>query len=156
MWRANSTSGGMASFPSIRWGLRAIWAAFLPGMQAERLYKFGVTQQDGRVVYKTDPYALFVEHRPGVGAVTWRLDDYTWRDKEWMDTRRAQGVPLNRPVSIYEVHAGSWRRRDMTPGGGFLTYRELADQLIPYAKDLGFTHIQFMPLAEHPLDESWG
>ncbi len=138
-------------------GVSGVWAGFVPGLEKGALYKFGVTQQDGRVVYKTDPCAFYAEMRPGVAAVAWDLDNYEWNDQAWMDQRRADGLPLDKPLSIYEVHAGSWRRsRDRDAKHGFLNYRELADQLIPYVKDLGFTHIEFMPLAEHPLDESWG
>ncbi len=136
-------------------GVSGIWAAFVPEMPRQTLYKFGIRQQDDRIIYKTDPFAFHVELRPGVASITWDLDSYRWQDAEWMEKRRQQGAPLNNPVSIYEVHAGSWRRHtDEQPG--FLTYGELADSLIPYVKENGFTHIQFLPLAEHPLDESWG
>ncbi len=142
-------------YPFYPVGSSGIWAAFVPGIQKGELYKFGVEQLDGRIVYKIDPVAFHTELRPGVGCVTWELDAYQWGDKQWMDERRVNGLPLDRPVSTYEVHAGSWRKKPEL-GPGYLTYAELADTLIPYVKDLGFTHIQFMPLAEHPLDESWG
>ncbi len=130
-----------------------IWACFVPGMQQGTLYKLGIKDHSGRIVYKTDPYALYAEKRPSNAAKAWTLEGYDWNDEEWMRKRREQGLPLHRAVSTYEVHPGSWRRKD---DGGFLTYNELADQLIPYVKELGFTHIQLMPIAEHPLDESWG
>ncbi|MGE4469207.1 MAG: 1,4-alpha-glucan branching protein GlgB [Desulfovibrio sp.] len=133
-------------------GSSGIWAGFIPELARNVSYKFAVRQCNGRVVFKTDPYALAAESRPGNAAVTSALDGYEWKDQEWMDSRRKQGLPLEQPVSIYEVHAGSWHR----PEGRFPTYGELADQLIPYAKGLGFTHLEFLPLAEHPLDESWG
>ncbi len=136
-------------------GVSGIHAAFVPGIRQGQLYKFGVMQHDGRVVYKVDPFALYAELRPGVSGRAWALDNYSWGDQAWMEERRHQGLPLRRPVSVYEVHAGSWRRKkDAVPG--FYSYQELADELIPYVRELGFTHIQFMPLAEHPLDESWG
>ncbi len=141
-------------YPLYPVGLSGIWAGFLPGIAKGMLYKFGIEQADGRVVYKSDPVAFHVEVRPGNASRTWDLDNHTWRDGEWMQRRKEQGLPLDRPMSVYEVHAGSWRRKNN--GANFLSYEELADQLIPYVKDLGFTHIQFMPLAEHPLDESWG
>jgi 1,4-alpha-glucan branching enzyme len=133
-------------------GSSGVWAGFVEGVWPGFLYKFAVKQSHGAWAYKTDPLALFAEMRPGNAAKTWTLDNHEWADQDWMDARRETGLPLNRPVAAYEVHAGSWRRRN----GRFLSYLELADELIPYLKDLGFTHIEFMPLAEHPLDESWG
>ncbi len=142
-------------YPLFPVGSSGIWAAFVPGITKGELYKFGVEQLDGRIVYKIDPFTFHAELRPGVGCVTWELDAYQWQDQEWMQQRRLTGLPLERPVSIYEVHAGSWRKKP-EKGPGYLTYAELAEQLIPYVQNLGFTHIQFMPVAEHPLDESWG
>lgn len=140
-------------YPLFPVGSSGIWAAFVPGIEKGALYKFGIRQIDDRIVYKADPMALYAELRPGIASKTWDLDNHEWQDDEWMQSRREQGLPLERPVSIYEVHAGSWRRRK---DGTFLSYTELAEELIPYVLDLGFSHIQFMPLAEHPLDESWG
>ena len=134
-------------------GISGIWAGFVPGVEKGMLYKYAVRKTDGWDVLKTDPVALYAEKRPGNAARAWTLDGYEWNDADWMLRRREAGLPLNRPVSVYEVHAGSWRRRE---DGTFRTWVELAEQLIPYVKDLGFTHIEFMPLAEHPLDESWG
>ncbi len=136
-------------------GVSGIWAAFVPGIRKGNLYKYGIKQAGGTIVYKTDPVALFAELRPGTAAVAWDLDNHAWNDAAWMQARAENGPPLNRAVSIYEVHAGSWRRRH---GGGhpYLSLNELKDSLIPYVKDMGFTHIEFMPLAEHPLDLSWG
>jgi len=133
-------------------GSSGIWAGFIPGMDQGVVYKYAVRHQSGHLTLKTDPLAFFAEMRPGNAARTWTLENHQWRDQDWMDARRAAGSHLHRPMSVYEVHAGSWRRRD----GRFLTWLELADELIPYVTDLGFTHIEFMPLAEHPLDESWG
>ena len=141
--------------PLFQVGESGVWAAFVPDLPRQTLYKYGIKQQDGRIVYKTDPFAFHVELRPGVAAITWDLDSYQWQDGPWMEKRRMKSGLLDSPISIYEVHAGSWRRH---PGQqpGFLTYGELADSLIPYVKENGFTHIEFLPLAEHPLDESWG
>ncbi|HMM38775.1 MAG TPA: 1,4-alpha-glucan branching protein GlgB [Desulfovibrio sp.] len=133
-------------------GSSGIWAGFIPGLEQGTLYKYAVRHQSGHLALKTDPVAFFAEMRPGNAAVAWTLDNHEWSDQDWMAARRAVGPRLREPMSVYEVHAGSWRRRD----GRFLTWSELADELIPYVRDLGFTHIQFMPLAEHPLDESWG
>ncbi|THB69791.1 MAG: 1,4-alpha-glucan branching protein GlgB [Desulfovibrio sp.] len=136
-------------------GVSGIWAGFVPGMEPGELYKFGVEQQDGRVVYKADPYSFYAELRPGIASRTCPLDTYQWNDEDWMTRRREQGLPLDKPVSVYEVHAGSWKKHPQE-GPGFYSYLELAEHLIPYVRDLGFTHVQFLPLAEHPLDESWG
>ncbi len=133
-------------------GSSGIWAGFAPGIGKGELYKFAIKDQSGRTTYKTDPCALYAEMRPGNAARTWTLDGYVWNDADWIAERKRQGTPLDRPQSVYEVHAGSWRMRE----GRFLSYRQLADELISYVKELGFTHIEFMPLAEHPLDESWG
>ncbi|MDR2892446.1 MAG: 1,4-alpha-glucan branching protein GlgB [Deltaproteobacteria bacterium] len=140
-------------FPLYPVGSSGIWAAFVPGICSGDLYKFGIKGGDGRIVYKTDPMAFFAELRPGNAAVACGLHDFAWGDQDWLADRAASDI-LRRPVSVYEVHAGSWRRHH--GDFPFLSYDELADQLIPYVKDLGFTHIEFMPLAEHPLDLSWG
>ena len=136
-------------------GSSGIWAAFVPGIRKGNLYKFGIKQAGGAIVYKTDPMALFAELRPGNAAVAWDLDNYTWNDDAWIRQRAERGASLAEPMNIYEVHAGSWRRRH---GGGhpYLSFNELCDSLIPYARDMGFTHLEFLPLAEHPLDLSWG
>ncbi|MDR1124666.1 MAG: 1,4-alpha-glucan branching protein GlgB, partial [Deltaproteobacteria bacterium] len=141
-------------FPLYPVGDSGIWAAFVPGVRPGDLYKFGVKGQDGRIVYKTDPLAFYAELRPGNASVAWGLLGFAWDDGEWME-KRAGGNILRHPMSAYEVHAGSWKRH---PGRelSFYSYDELADNLIPYVADLGFTHIEFMPLAEHPLDLSWG
>lgn len=141
-------------YPLYPVGSSGIWAGFLPGLPKGSLYKYGLRGMNGKITYKTDPYALMAEMRPGNAGSTWTLDGYAWSDEEWMTRRRETGAALDRPVSVYEVHTGSWRRANGE--GGFLSWSELADQLIPYVKDLGFTHIQLMPIAEHPLDESWG
>lgn len=136
-------------------GVSGVWAGFLPGIEQGALYKFAVEQESGYVAVKADPFSFYTELRPGNASKTWSLDGYQWGDQEWMDARRERGLPLEDALSVYEVHAGSWRWKGQEYGS-FLNYRELADELIPYVKDLGFTHIEFMPLAEHPLDESWG
>ncbi len=133
-------------------GSSGIWAGFLPGLAKGELYKFAIKDGRNNTTFKTDPFALFAELRPGNAARTWSLDGFEWTDADWLADRKSHDPPLNRPQSVYEVHAGSWRMRD----GNFLSYQQLADELIGYVKSLGFTHIEFMPLAEHPLDESWG
>ena len=132
-----------------------IWAGFIPGFPRGTLYKFAVVTKYGDTVLKADPFAFSTEVRPGVAGRTWTLDGYTWNDAAWMAARRRKGTPLTDAMSTYEVHAGSWRWKN-TDYGSFYSYRDLAAELVPYVRDLGFTHIEFMPLAEHPLDESWG
>jgi 1,4-alpha-glucan branching enzyme len=132
-----------------------VWAGYIPGLTMGELYKLAVIKNDGYTVIKTDPFALFAEIRPGVAARTWALDGHAWKDGEWMTQRREKGPPLTDAISVYEVHAGSWRWKN-ADYGSFYSYRDLADELVPYVRDLGFSHIEFMPLAEHPLDESWG
>ncbi|UZP67812.1 1,4-alpha-glucan branching protein GlgB [Desulfovibrio mangrovi] len=139
-------------------GSSGIWAAFVPDLSKGELYKFGIRGEDDRVVYKTDPVALYAEMRPGIASVTWDLDNHQWQDGDWMQNRKDMGAPLHGPVSIYEVHLGSWMRHHNGYGehSPFLNYDEIADRLIPYVQEMGFTHIELLPIAEHPLDQSWG
>lgn len=133
-------------------GVSGIWAGFVPDVVPGQMYKYQVIQSNGREVTKTDPFAFRSEMRPGHAAVTWGLENHEWADEEWMTARRNGGLPLNKPISCYEVHLGSWRRDNWD----YRTYSQLTEELIPYAKDMGFTHIELMPISEHPLDESWG
>ncbi len=135
-------------------GSSGVWAGFVPGVQRGALYKYGVRGQDGAIVYKTDPYALFAELRPGTAAVAWDLDNYQWTDEAWM-RGKADLQPLASPMSIYEMHVGSWQRRQEA-GHPFLSWPELTPRVLAHMKNLGFTHIELLPIAEHPLDESWG
>ena len=135
-------------------GSSGIWELFMPRIGESDVYKFGIKSNvSGRTVLKSDPYAFQTELRPHTGAVVSRWDSYNWRDDEWI-SRRATESQLGKPISIYEVHLGSWKRRGAD--GEFLEYREFADQLIPYVKEMGFTHIELLPIMEHPLDDSWG
>ncbi len=136
-------------------GSSGIWAGFIPGMPKGKLYKIGVQAKNGEIVYKTDPFAFACEYRPGTASVTTGLGEYHWGDADYLSRRAALGAHLHEPISIYEVHLGSWRRHGdvVRP---FYSYEELAHTLVPYVKELGFTHIECMPLAEHPLDQSWG
>jgi 1,4-alpha-glucan branching enzyme len=131
-----------------------IWELFIPGLDEWTLYKYDLRSQvNGYRTQKTDPYGFFDEMRPRTASIVVDLDRYAWGDGDWMEQRAAKN-PLREPMSIYEVHLGSWRRK--TDGIEWLTYREIADALVPYVKDLGYTHIELMPVAEHPLDMSWG
>ncbi|WP_457573763.1 1,4-alpha-glucan branching protein GlgB [Desulfolithobacter sp.] len=133
-----------------------IWTLFVPGISEFTIYKYRIKAADGQLFDKSDPYGFGMELRPRTGSLVIDLDRYTWNDSQWMEERAArQG--LDQPLSIYEVHAGSWRRiPDETWGLRYLTYRELADTLIPYVVEMGYTHIELMPIAEHPFDGSWG
>ena len=130
-----------------------IWELFVPGLAEGDLYKFEILARNGNIFLKTDPVAFHTETPPGTASVVYdQAGKHTWRDGEWMRQRACTNA-WAQPVTIYEVHAGSWRRK---PDGTFLSYRELADQLIPYVLEMGFTHIEFLPLAEHPYGPSWG
>ena len=134
-------------------GASGVWELFVPGLAAGTLYKFEIRNRDsGAVLVKTDPYAQSFELRPATAARVSAPSRHAWNDAGWL-ARRAQWDWLHAPLAIYEVHAGSWRRH---PDGRCYTYRELAQHLVPYVRDLGYTHIELMPVTEHPLDESWG
>ncbi len=134
-------------------GASGVWQLFIPGLSAHSLYKFEIrNRHTGNVFVKCDPYAQSFEVRPGTASRIPSLPHHAWSDDAWMRQRAATDW-LHAPINIYELHAGSWRRHG---DGRFLDYCELADQLIPYVRDMGFTHIELMPLSEHPLDESWG
>ncbi len=135
-------------------GVSGIWEIFIPHLKPGTLYKFEIRTQDGTLLIKSDPFAFAFEKRPRTAGVVMGLEDHEWSDQEWM-ADRAKGDPLRNPLAIYEVHLGSWKRREKDQGPS-LTYREAAEELVAYAKDMGFTHIQFLPLAEHPFDGSWG
>ncbi len=134
-------------------GASGLWELFVPGLVPGDLYKYEIRNRDtGEILVKTDPYGQSFEKRPSTAAAVPQESAHEWGDKAWMDTR-AKLDWLHAPMNVYEVHAGSWRRH---PDGTFFSYRELADSLVPYVEDMGFTHIEFLPLTEHPLDESWG
>jgi 1,4-alpha-glucan branching enzyme len=127
-----------------------IWERFVDGVTAGARYKYRIVARDGAVLDKADPFAFFAELPPLTASRAWRLD-HEWHDHEWM-AQRGQRNALAAPMSIYEVHLGSWRRRD----GRFLSYREAAGELVAYVREMGFTHVELMPLGEHPFYGSWG
>ncbi len=129
-----------------------IWECFIPGVKQYDSYKYSIHTQDGQFLDKADPYAFHSETRPANASKTFDLAGYEWHDGSWMDWR-GKHLPYTAPVNIYEVHMGSWKRHE---DGNFYSYRQLADELIPYVKEMGYTHIECMPLTEHPLDGSWG
>jgi 1,4-alpha-glucan branching enzyme len=133
-----------------RWDSSGIWERFVEGVAAGACYKYRITAQDGDALDKADPFAFFAELAPLTASRAWALD-YEWHDAEWM-ARRREHNSLGSPMAIYEVHLGSWRRRD----GQFLSYREAADELARYVTDMGFTHVELMPIGEHPFYGSWG
>jgi 1,4-alpha-glucan branching enzyme len=134
-------------------GDSGIWELFIPELAPGELYKFEISVRDSTELrIKTDPYGAQFEHRPATAAVTTARNTYEWTDQAWMQ-RRTERDWLREPISIYEVHLGSWRR---SPSGGFLSYRTLAQELGAYVTDLGFTHVELLPITEHPLDDSWG
>ncbi len=135
-------------------GSSGIWELFVPGIVENELYRFKLKTVDGFTLEKSDPFQFFAENRPQTASVIRDLHRYQWQDHDWLQ-RKQQSPPYQQPLSIYEVHPGSWRRDPNDPER-FLTFRELAEQLVPYVKELGFTHIELMPVTEHPLDESWG
>jgi len=136
-------------------GPSGVWELFVPGLGEGIAYKYEILPRGGGPVFlKADPYAFAAELRPKTASVVCGLDHHAWRDEAWMKARTG-GDPLKSPLSIYEVHLGSWMRVP-EEGNRWLTYRELAAKLIPYVKDLGFTHLELMPITEYPFDASWG
>ncbi len=141
--------------PMTNRGPTGLWELFVPGLGEGALYKYEIKPRDrDTVLLKADPYAVASELRPKTASVVRDISSYRWRDGDWMKARE-QRDPLTAPLSIYEVHLGSWMRVP-EEGNRWLTYRELADRLIPYAKDMGFTHLELLPVTEHPFDGSWG
>ena len=134
-------------------GSTGIWEIFIPGLGVGSFYKFEILNRDSLDIFnKTDPYAQQFELRPNTSSIVVDADAYQWQDQTWMD-RRQQQEWLHQPTSVYEVHLGSWRRDAQ---GNFLNYREIAKQLVKYVTEMGFTHIELLPITEHPLDDSWG
>ena len=136
----------------VRWDGSGIWEGFVPGVKHGALYKYKIHSHHNQVVTeKADPFARRAEHPPLTASVVWDAA-YDWKDQQWMQSR-PQKQGLDKPFSVYEVHFGSWRRNAQ---GDFLSYREMADQLVPYVAEMGFTHVEFMPIMEYPYDPSWG
>jgi 1,4-alpha-glucan branching enzyme len=133
-----------------------IWELFIPDLPDGERYKFEIRSRHGGVVsQKADPFGFFFEMPPASASIIWNLGKHQWRDDEWMQSRPGRHHWIDRPMAIYEVHLGSWRRVPER-NNGFLTYRELAEQLVPYVKEMGFTHIELLPVMEHPFSGSWG
>ncbi len=152
----------------------SVWELFIPDIGAGTCYKYEVKNQEGHIYEKSDPYGFQQEVRPKTASIVVNLDTYTWKDTEWMEKRR-HSDPLKQPIAVYELHLGSWLHAssaektrllsgesdpvavsEWNTGARFLSYTELVDKLIPYVKELGYTHIELLPIAEHPFDGSWG
>ncbi len=152
-----------------------VWELFIPGLKEGSLYKYEIRTQEGHCYQKADPYGFQHEVRPLTSSLVTKLDDYEWKDQNWL-IERDRGNSLDQPISIYEMHLGSWMHAgvnkpfvekngfprtpvpaaEMKPGARLMTYPELTEKLIPYVKERGFTHIELMPISEHPFDGSWG
>ncbi|MDJ0676644.1 MAG: 1,4-alpha-glucan branching enzyme [Calothrix sp. MO_167.B42] len=159
----------------MRKGATGIWELFIPSLGVGEHYKYEIKNYEGHIYEKSDPYGFQQEVRPKTASIVSDLDSYSWQDDQWMEKRR-HSDPLSQPISVYELHLGSWLHAssaepaklpngetqpvvtvsELNTSARFLTYRELVDKLIPYVKDLGYTHIELLPIAEHPFDGSWG
>lgn len=146
----NGWQGGIS--PMHRVDNSGVWETVIDGLKVFDTYKYAIRTKDGREIFKCDPFAFHAETRPANASKLYDIEGYQWHDSKWLENRRKTSV-YNSPVNIYEVHAGSWKQYD---DGNFLSYRAMADELIPYVKDMGYTHIEFMPLSEYPFDGSWG
>lgn len=131
---------------------QGVWEIFIPGIKQGDVYKYEIKTQKGEILYKADPYAKYSQIRPDNASVVYSLESYKWKDDKWMDKRR-QSSYYKQAVSIYEVHIGSWKRH---ASGEFYSYREVADDLAEYIKEMGYTHVEVMGIIEHPYDGSWG
>lgn len=132
-----------------------IYEIFVPDLKEGNLYKFAIVTQTGKLLFKADPYARSAEFRPGTASAVASDTPYKWSDSAWLQKRRTTN-PREAAMSIYEVHLGSWRKKDREEKNGFYTYREAAVELAEYVKDMGYTHVELMGIAEHPFDGSWG
>ncbi|BAB72670.1 1,4-alpha-glucan branching enzyme [Anabaena sp. FACHB-709] len=159
----------------MRKGATGVWELFIPEIGVGEHYKYEIKNFAGHIYEKSDPFGFQQEPRPKTASIVSNLNSYNWSDEDWLEQRRHTD-PLTQPISVYEVHLGSWLHAasaepaqlpngetepvviasELNPGARFLTYRELASRLIPYVKELGYTHIELLPIAEHPFDGSWG
>ncbi len=136
-------------------GKCGIWEMFVPGLGEGEIYKYEIrARETGDLFLKADPHAFRAEHPPRTGSIVCDIDRYSWGDDEWM-ARRRTGNLLEEPIAVYEVHLGSWKRKE-GESPGYLSYRELADDLVPYLREMGYTHVELLPITEHPFDGSWG
>ena len=137
----------------VRWDSSGIWEGFIPGVGKGSRYKYKITSAiDNIKTEKADPYARKCEHPPATASIVWE-DDYSWKDKKWLNSRKTKNA-LDQPISVYEVHLASWKRK--YEENRSLSYLEMADELVNYVKEMGYTHVEFMPAMEYPYDPSWG
>lgn len=127
-----------------------IWSLFVPGLDEGSLYKYKICTNQGDCFLKADPYAFYSEHKPATASIVYSLNGYDWNDEEW---QKQKTISYHKPMNIYEVHLGTWKQKE---DGKYYTYRELADELIDYVSEMGYTHIELLPISEHPYDRSWG
>ena len=132
-----------------------IYELFVPGLGVGQLYKFAITTHTGTILFKADPYAFSAEYRPGTASVTADIRGFKWNDSKWMESRTGTD-PVKAPISIYEVHLGSWKKKNRPEKDGYYTYMEAAHELADYVLEMGYTHVELMGIAEHPYDGSWG
>ena len=132
-----------------------IYECFIPGLGTGELYKYAITTPAGKVLFKADPYASQCEFRPGTASVTSDLSGFKWGDTSWIK-KRQERIPEESPMSIYEVHLGSWKKKNRPEKEGYYTYKEAAHELADYVKEMGYTHVELIGIAEHPFDGSWG
>ncbi|MEL6987032.1 MAG: 1,4-alpha-glucan branching protein GlgB, partial [Bacteroidota bacterium] len=136
----------------VRWDASGIWEGFIPGLGHGELYKYKIhSNHNDQILEKIDPFGRFFEQAPKTASIVWK-QDYNWNDAEWMD-KRAQVNALDQPYSVYEVHLGSWKRKK---NGHALEYNELAEELVSYVKEMNYTHVELLPVMEHPFEPSWG
>ena len=133
-----------------------IYELFIPGLQEGELYKYLIETKDGKRLYKADPYANYAELRPGTASAIADIEHFKWTDSKWMENRKKEEDVYAQPMAIYEVHPGSWKRHPGRDDEGFYSYRDLVTYLIPYVKEMGYTHIELMGISEYPFDGSWG
>lgn len=138
--------------PMSKLNANGVWQVFVPKLSENELYKYAIGTSYGEILYKSDPYAYYAEHKPKTASIVYDLEGFQWRDKVWQQKKR-DGKNNNKPMVIYEVHLGSWKRHE---DGSLMNYRETADELTEYVADMGYTHIEIMPIMEHPFDGSWG
>ena len=161
VWAPNarrvSVVGDFNNWHGLRHPMRAmqrsgVWEVFIPALSIGDNYKYEIKTMTGDILLKMDPYSNYNEIRPGTASKIYDIDKYKWQDDKWIK-RRTKKSPLTGPINVYEVHLGSWKRKE---DGEFLTYTELRHQLVPYVKKMGYTHVELMPITEYPFDGSWG
>ncbi len=151
----NFNGWNLASHPlHVRPDSSGIWEGFIPGVEAGELYKYHIHGFEGARLHKADPFAHFAEKRPDTASITWQTG-FQWSDQHWMQHRKNKNA-LDAPISVYELHLASWMRPFPSDEGSYNTYAQMAERLIPYVLQMGFTHIELMPVMEHPFDGSWG